>query len=652
MLSFSEHIAEIEEGINDPAIFKAVFLAGGPGSGKSFIVGKTGLTSLGFKVVNSDTAFERAMNQAGLVMNPDNIFSVDGQDIRTKAKELTAKQQMMYMKGRLGLVIDGTGRDADKIIRQNEKLKELGYSTAMIFVNTDKETALRRNNERERKLDTKEISKMWDNVQRNVGKYQRAFKNRLIIVDNSDGKDYNKESTRAFRVMKKFTEGPPKNPIAQKWIKQQKERNEDYMEYHPKNNKKYRKLTPFQTESYKSLFLPEEKNTHMTHIEDKVLYGGVKGTREAINALRSIRDMLAGKSSTKMSVKWDGAPAIFCGEDPSDGKFFVAKKGIFAKNPKVYKSNADIDADTSGDLAEKLKLALKHLKNLGIKDVIQGDFLYSKQDLSKTKIDGKQYITFHPNTIVYAVEAGTEAAKRITKSQIGIVWHTTYKGKDFASMKASYGVKKIPSSPAVWSQDAELSGAGEATMNEKETTEVTGYLSTAGFLFNKVAGDTLRELEKNPELAQLIEQYNNTFVRAGQMLPDSKKHTARLIRWIENKYKKEMDKRKTAKGKQTQQDKLDTILKFFSPQNRVSLVNMFDLQKNIVLAKLKLINRLNNISNIDAFVKTRNGYKTTGAEGYVAIDKLGGGAVKLVDRLEFSYNNFSANILKGWDKPR
>ena len=428
---------------------------------------------------------------------------------------------------------------------------------------------------------------------------------------------------------------------------------EDYMEYHPKNNKKYRKLTPFQTESYKSLFLPEQKNTHMTHIEDKVLYGGVKGTREAINALRSIRDMLAGKSSTQMSVKWDGAPAIFCGEDPTDGKFFVAKKGIFAKSgAKVYKSNADIDADNSGDLAEKLKLAFKHLKNLGIKDVIQGDFLYSKQDLSKTKIDGKQYITFHPNTIVYAVEAGTEAAKRITKSQIGVVWHTTYKGKDFASMKASYGVKKIPSSPAVWSQDAELSGAGEATMNEKETKEVTSYLSTAGFLFNKVAGDTLRELEKNPKLAQLIEQYNNTFVRAGQMLPDSKKHTARLIRWIENKYKKEIDKRKTAKGKQAQQDKLDSILKFFSPQNRVSLVNMFDLQKNIVLAKLKLINRLNSISNIDAFVKTSKGYKTTGAEGYVAIDKLGGGAVKLVDRLEFSYNNFSPDILKGWDKPR
>ena len=649
MISFSEHIKEIEEGVNDPAIFKAIFLAGGPGSGKSFIVGKTGLTSLGFKVVNPDTAFEKALNKAGLEMNPDNIFSVKGQDIRGRAKELTNKQQELYVKGRLGLVIDGTGKDASKILRQRGLLQKLGYSTAMILVNTDKETALKRNDARPRRLDPKEVGKMWDEVQSNLGRYQQAFKKNFIIVDNSDGKDYNKESLRAYRLMSKFAKAEPMNPIAKKWIATQKE---DYMEYHPKNNKKYRKLTPFQTESYKSLFLPEQKNTHMTHIEDKVLYGGVKGTREAINALRSIRDMLAGKSSTKMSVKWDGAPAIFCGEDPTDGKFFVAKKGIFAKNPKVYKSNADIDADTSGDLAEKLKLALKHLKNLGIKDVIQGDFLYSKQDLSKTKIDGKQYITFHPNTIIYAVEAGTEAAKRITKSQIGVVWHTTYKGKDFASMKASYGVKKIPSSPAVWSQDAELSGAGEATMNEKETKEVTGYLSTAGFLFNKVAGDTLRELENNPKLAQLIEQYNNTFVRAGQMLPDSKKHTARLIRWIENKYKKEIDKRKTAKGKQAQQDKLDSILKFFSPQNRVSLVNMFELQKQLVLAKLKLINRLNSISNIDVFVKTSKGYKTTGAEGYVAIDKLGGGAVKLVDRLEFSYNNFSPDILKGWDKPR
>ena len=149
----------------------------------------------------------------------------------------------------------------------------------------------------------------------------------------------------------------------------------------------------------------------MTHIEDKVLYGGVDGTRQAINALRELRDMLAGQTDSKLSTKWDGAPAIFCGQDPTDGEFFVAKKGVFAKNPKVYKTDADIDADIkSGDLADKMKLALKHLPELGIKGVIQGDFLYSQSDLETKKIDGKSYVVFHPNTIIYAVPV--EQARR------------------------------------------------------------------------------------------------------------------------------------------------------------------------------------------------------------------------------------------------
>ena len=636
MLSFSQHIKEIEEGVNDPAIFKAIFLAGGPGSGKSFIVGKTGLTSLGFKVVNPDTAFEKALNKAGLEMNPDNIFSVKGQDIRGRAKELTNKQQELYVKGRLGLVIDGTGKDASKILRQRGLLQKLGYSTAMILVNTDKETALKRNDARPRRLDPDEVGKMWDEVQSNLGRYQQAFKKRFIIVDNSEGKDYNKETLRAYRIMSKFAKEEPMNPIAKKWIATQKEE------------------VVVKSSMGKTFtnFITEQKNTHMTHIEDKVLYGGVKGTREAINALRNIRDMLAGKSSSKLSTKWDGAPAIFCGEDPRDGEFFVAKKGVFNKNPKVYKTDAEIDADTSGDLADKLKLALKHLKPLGIKQVIQGDFLFTKQDLAKEKIDGKQYLTFHPNTIVYAVELGTEAAKEINNSKIGIVWHTTYTGNTFEDMKASFGVKNPPKSKNVWGQDAMLTNASEATMNEKETAEVTKNLSTAGFLFNKIAGDTLRELEKNQKLAQTIEQFNNTFVRKGEMFGNSKAHTDKLIKFIQNKYKQRIDKRKTEKGKGRQRDKLDALLKFFSPQNKQSLENMFELQKQLVFAKLKLINRLNSISNIDAFVKTRKGYKTTGAEGYVAIDKLTSGAVKLVDRLEFSYNNFSPDILKGWDKPK
>jgi len=387
----------------------------------------------------------------------------------------------------------------------------------------------------------------------------------------------------------------------------------------------------------------------MTHIEDKVIYGGVNGTRQAINALRELRDVLGGKGKPKLSTKWDGAPAVFAGIDPTDGTFFVAKKSIFAKNSKVYKTNADIDADTSGDLNAKLKEALKYLPALGIKGVIQGDFLFGKGDLSKQTIEGKKYITFHPNTIVYAVPV--EQAKELTSAKIGIVWHTTYTGKTFETMKASYGVnvKQLTRSKNVWSQDAMLRSV-DATLTEKETGEINEYLSKAGKLFNSIAGSTLRTLEADQDLAGIIETYGNTKVRKGEVPGDSKTHTQGLINYVKDKYQKEIDKRSTEKGKNTQKGKRDEILKFFSPQNRASLIKMFELQKMIVLAKLKLINKLNSLKKIDTFVKTRQGFKVTSEEGYVAIDKLGGDAVKLVDRMEFSYNNFSPDILKGWDK--
>ena len=226
-------------------------------------------------------------------------------------------------------------------------------------------------------------------------------------------------------------------------------------------------------------FVAEQKNTHMTHIEDKVLYGGVKGTRDAILALRSLRDMMKGQHAGNVSVKWDGAPAVFCGTDPTDGKFFVAKKGIFNKNPKVYKTNADIDADASGDLAEKLKLALKHFSGLGIKGVIQGDLLFTKSTIKSEKIDGLDYITFHPNKIVYAVEKNSPDAREIKAAQIGVVWHTTYIGDSFESMKASYGVDvtKLKKTSAVWQQDAMLRDLTRvATLSEKETAAVNKHL--------------------------------------------------------------------------------------------------------------------------------------------------------------------------------
>jgi len=399
-------------------------------------------------------------------------------------------------------------------------------------------------------------------------------------------------------------------------------------------------------------FISEEKNTHMTHIEDKVLYGGVKGTREAILALRSLRDMLGGEKGGKVSVKWDGAPAVFCGTDPSDGKFFVAKKGIFNKNPKVYKTPAEVDEDTKGDLATKLKMCLQYFPELGIKGVIQGDLLFTKGDTSKTEIKGKEYVTFHPNTIVYAVPGNTQMSKEVLAAKVGVVWHTTYKGKTFETMKASYGVntKVMKKSKNVWSQDAILRDLQKATMSKKETETVNAHLSNAGKLFNQIQGSTLRQLEAHPNLAQTIETYGNTFVRKGEVMGDTTRHVAGLIANINAKMDKEKDKRKSEKGKIAVDGRREELLSFFSTGNKKSLIKMFDLQKEIVLAKLKLINILQKLSSITTFVRTKNGYITTGEEGYVAIDTLGGGAVKIVDRMEFSKNNFSADILKGWDK--
>ena len=224
MKSFKQHLTE---GVNDPAIFKAIFLAGGPGSGKSFIAGKTGLPALGYRVVNSDDAFEASMKKAGIALDPEGIFSDKGQELRGKAKTLTGKKQELYLKGRLGLVIDGTGRDIEKLKKQAKTMKAMGYDVAMIFVNTDKETALQRNRDRERSLPDAEVAKMWEIIQQNIGAFQTIFgKKNFLVVDNSDGKDYNKETLRAYRDAVKFTKAPVQNRKALKWIADEKKNRE------------------------------------------------------------------------------------------------------------------------------------------------------------------------------------------------------------------------------------------------------------------------------------------------------------------------------------------------------------------------------------------------------------------------------------------
>ena len=404
-------------------------------------------------------------------------------------------------------------------------------------------------------------------------------------------------------------------------------------------------------------YLAESKNTHMTHIEDLILDGGVKGARQAILALRSLRDMLSGnaKAPVDITVKWDGAPAVFAGVDPEDGEFFVAKKGIFAKNPKVYKNHDDIDADTSGDLNKKLKLAYDNLKGLGITGVIQGDFMFEKSDLKTQKINGINHLTFHPNTIVYAIPTDNKLAKEIASAKIGIVWHTSYSGGTFETMKAEFGkeiVPKLKKTKDVWMVDATLPDlSGTATLTAKETAALSTRLSMAGKIFRTISSKTLKEIESNKELNLVINIYNNRMVRKGQRIKNTKKHATGLIMFVNDRYAKEIDKRSSQKGKDVQITKRDELLKFFNKRNLKNLQSVFDLQNLVIDSKLILINKLNKLSKIGTFVKTTSGFRVTNPEGFVAIDRMEGGAVKLVDRLEFSTNNFSKDIIKGWDNP-
>ena len=398
-------------------------------------------------------------------------------------------------------------------------------------------------------------------------------------------------------------------------------------------------------------FLAEAKNLHLEHLEDEVLNNGVVGTRGAINFLQSLRDMLAGssKSSVNVTVKWDGAPAIFAGINPENGQFFVGTKGVFNKNAKINYTIDDIDRNPPGTgLNQKIKVALTELSKLGIKDVLQGDMLFTQDDLETKNIDGKQYVTFQPNTIVYAVPM--ESASRILSSSMGIVFHTTYSGKTMEDMSASFSVRLrgLDKNAGVWFSDANYKDtSGTINFNKKETEDITKVLSQAGKTFRTLKADVLTMIAEDEDTKILIKTYNNTKVRAGERITNTRLHTKGMIEYVYDRLKKDVDKVKRPNIKANKQQKMDQYMKFFR-SNSSQLVKIFDMQNLLVEAKDMIIRKLEKSKGVmDTFVRTEKGYRVRQPEGFVAIDKLGK-AVKLVDRLEFAHQNFTA--AKAWDK--
>jgi hypothetical protein len=397
----------------------------------------------------------------------------------------------------------------------------------------------------------------------------------------------------------------------------------------------------------------EGKNVHLEHLEDNVLNNGVSGAREAINFLRSLRNMLAGHSDVKVNVttKWDGAPAIFAGINPENGKFFVGTKSVFNKNAKLNYTDDDIDENhPSEGLNDKLKIALAYLPKLGIKGILQGDMMFTKSDLKHETIDGEEYITFQPNTIVYAVPVNTKLAKMMQAAQLGIVFHTSYVGKDIENMRASFNIDlgHLTTTKDVWFRDASFTDAsGSATFTEKETADLTSILSQAGRLFTTIPALTLNKIASSETYLVQIKTYNNTKVREGQEIRDTRAHVNGLMKWVEDKLNKEILAAKKADTKEKRIKEKTEVMRFYRT-NAAQLKNVFDLMNMIIEAKLMIIRKLETIRSIGTFVRTDDGFRITAPEGFVAVDKLKGNALKLVDRLEFSHQNF--NAAKNWSK--
>ena len=399
-------------------------------------------------------------------------------------------------------------------------------------------------------------------------------------------------------------------------------------------------------------FLTEEKNLHLEHLEDEILNNGITGTRKAINFLQALRDMLAGnaKSGVNVTVKWDGAPAVFAGINPENNQFFVGTKSVFNKNAKINYTPEDVDRNHPiGDLNNKLKVALTHLSKLGITDVLQGDLLWYTQDnFTEQVIDGKKYITFQPNTIVYAVPK--KDASQILSSKMGIVWHTTYSGDTMEGMSATLSVnmRKLTKTTDVWYSDATYKDtSGTANFNKEETKNITKILSNAGKTFHKLDPKILQKIVEDEKILILVKTFNNTKVKEGQKIRNTLRHARELGEYVEEKYQKEIDKLKRPQSKETKTKEMREFVGFFKKHLK-DISNIFEMQNLLIFAKDKIISKLEKAKGaMDTFIRTDDGYRITQPEGFVAIDKVGK-AVKLVNRLEFSRANFTA--AKKWDK--
>jgi len=398
-----------------------------------------------------------------------------------------------------------------------------------------------------------------------------------------------------------------------------------------------------------NFLLTESKNTHLEHLEDLVFNKGYAGAEEAVNYIDSLRHMLAEGTgtTTKLTVKWDGSPAIICGTDPADGKFFVGTKSVFAKGePKLCKSNRDIQNfyGSQLELAEMLASALKYLSKLGIGGVIQGDLMFTPGKINTVSVNDEDCYVFTPNTITYAVPVNSNLGQRVARAKIGIIFHTAYTGDSIDTMTATFGVNVTSLNPTadVWFDDATYKDyTGIASLTPAENTKIQKYLQATANTMQKIGPQRFDIILQDKEFARMVKPFVNKMVRAGSHAVEPTQFIKQFITHYESEMMKGIEDLSGGPQGRAAQARLAKIQakEQWIADNSNNLTGILAVYKRIIELKHMLLHKLQQVEGIGTFQKTNDGYQVTAPEGFVAIGH-DGGAVKLVDRLAFSRTNF------------
>ena len=392
--------------------------------------------------------------------------------------------------------------------------------------------------------------------------------------------------------------------------------------------------------------LLEFKRTHLEHIEDIIITDGFDGGKAVIEYFRGLLLTLKGSSSeaVSVSVKWDGAPAVVCGTHPETGKFFVATKSAFAKNAKInYTKNNIAKNHGTDDLGQKLLKCLVHLRKLNIQGVVQGDLLFTDDDIIRKNLNNVPHLTFTPNQITYAVPETSDVGKRIDAAKVGIIFHTTYNGETLADMTASAGadVESFAQSPDVFFDNATYRDvSGSAKFTDKETQQFYNSIERLENLLNNVPRDLSSILGQNNDFVGNFQLYINAMVKQGELPSNVNQFLQGFKKFYTDRMQQQIAGLKAQKALALRQEKIKQMPQFLARAKR-PLQAMLTFYKAVQQMKAFVLKKMNQAMAIGSFQQTDSGLEVTDPEGFVAVDKTGN-AVKLVDRLGFSRRNLTA----------